>query len=161
MENKKTICRYKDVNSYVMTCEPAEKTQVEQEETPQPVAETKETVKAPEMAPAETVETIEQRVDTEEIAVPIVGDVEESYAEPLGETYTQAATANNNVVNYQYGTSSQYTASLFRPEEGFTASDIILIAIIALSLFAVIASVIILTGRKMSNRAGRKNFIQK
>lgn len=161
MENKKTICKYKSANSYIMTCEPEEETQVEQEETPQPAAETKEetTVKAPEMTPAET--TVVEQTDAEEIAVPIVGDTDESYVEPLGETYTQAASPYENVVNYQYGTSSQYTASLLRPEEGFTASDIALIVIIALSLSAIIASVIVLTGRKVSNRASRKNFIQK
>ena len=127
MENKKTVCKYKDKNSYIMVCE-------------------KET----------------QVVDTEEIEVPIVGDTEESYVEPLGETesWYPENTANNNIVNYQYGTTSQYTASLIHPEEGITASDIVLITIIALSVLAVATSIAVLAGRGVHNRAQRKDFVQ-
>ena len=179
MENKNTntICKYADANSYVMTCEPVE--QATEQLTPAAEAQDSQAAEpsqdsqnapaanesqatvpaAPAMEPAEAVET----VDTEDIEVPIVGDTTDSYVEPLGETeswYPEEA-SSHNVVNYPYGTTSQYTASLFRPEEGFTASDIALIVIIAASLLAVVCSIILLTSRAAVNRrAVRKDFIR-
>lgn len=170
MENKntKTICRYADANSYVMTCESQEPATKPEQTAPaaepsrdsQVAAESQTVVPtAPTMEPAQTVEV----VDTENIEVPIVGDIADSYVEPLGETaswYPEGA-SSNNVVNYQYGTTTPYTASLFRPEEGFTASDIALIAIIAASLLAVVCSIILLTSRAAVNRRTvRKDFIR-
>ena len=109
-------------------------------------------------------EPVVEQVDTEEIEVPVVGDTdEEGYVEPLGEVASWYPDTVNydNVVNYQYGKSSEFVASLTNPEEGITASDVVLIAIIALSCLAITSSVAFLTTRAVGNRAKRKDFIQR
>ncbi|MBQ8992015.1 hypothetical protein IJ090_01090 [Candidatus Saccharibacteria bacterium] len=157
MENKNSrdvVCKYKDANVFVMTCE-------EEVETPQATAEVQPGVAESE---PQVVETIVEQVDTEEVAVPIVGDTsDEGYVEPLGETESWYPDTVNygNVVNYEYGTSAEYVASLTNPEEGITASDIVLVGIIALSCLAIVGSMTVLTGRAVKNRALRKDFIKK
>lgn len=156
----KLTCKYKDENTYVMTCE-------KEEAEAQPVA-TESAVVEPEPVATEPVvtepEPVVEQVDAEEIEVPVVGDTdEEGYVEPLGETASWYPDTVNydNVVNYQYGKSSEFVASLTNPEEGITASDIVLIAIIALSCLAITSSVAFLTTRAVGNRAKRKDFIQR
>ncbi|MBR3365543.1 hypothetical protein IKG48_00230 [Candidatus Saccharibacteria bacterium] len=146
-------CKYKDENTYVMTCEKGE-------------AEAQPVVTEPVAADPEPVvtEPVVEQVDTEEIEVPVVGEIEdEGYVEPLGESYSWYPDTVNydNVVNYQYGKSSEFVASLTNPEEGITASDIVLITIIALSCLAITSSVAFLTTRAVSGRAKRKDFIQR
>lgn len=162
MENKKEaakiICKYSDPNAFVMTCE--------SEEPKQKVAEP-QVVEQPEPVVEQPVaEPVLEQVDTEEIAVPVVGDAEEtddSYVEPLGETaswYPENA-QHDNLINYSYGKSTEFVASLTNPEVGFEASDILLVAIIALSCLAVVGSITFLTGKAINNRARRKDFIKK
>lgn len=147
MENKKEAakltCEYKDPNTFVMTCESKESEQ----EVTEP-------------------EQIIEEVDDEEIEVPVVGDVNEteaSYVEPLGESssWYPDTVDYENVVNYSYGNSSGFVASLTNPEVGFEASDIILIGIIALSCLAVVVSTALITSKAIIGRATRKNFIKK
>lgn len=150
----KIDCKYKDSATFVMTCEKKE----DPESIPAPVQ-----AQQPEV---ETPVTVETAPETENIEVPIVGEIndsDESYVEPLGETSSWYPDTVNyeNVVNYQYGTSSEYVASLTNPEVGFEASDILLVAIIALSCLAVLGSITYLTGRAINNKATRKDFIKK
>ena len=152
MENKNTrdvVCKHKDANVFVMTCE--------EEQAAEPVSQAVE-------QPEQVAEPVVEELDTEEIAVPIVGEVEASTVEPLGETesWYPDTVHYDSVVNYEYGVTTPYVASLTNPEVGFEPSDIILIAIIALSLLAVVASAMVLTGRAMGRRqATRKDFVEK
>ena len=159
----KVSCKYKDTGSFVLSCEkedtvqPAEIMPTENEQNDQPTVEQQT---APEQTATEKT--------VEDVDVPIVGDtnnVDESYVEPLGETASWYPDQPNydNVVNYQYGKSSEFVASLTNPEEGITAGDITLIIIIVLSLMAIVATAMLLTGRIVTGHtvAKRKDFIKK
>lgn len=169
-EDTKVKCSYKNEGTFVMICgneedkvqptteqKPVEQKPVEQKPVEKPTA-------TPEATPVS--EPTEQQPE-EEIEVPVVGnvdDVDTSYVEPLGETASWYPDTVNydNVVNYQYGNTAKYVASLTNPEEGITASDIALISIIALSCLAIVSSAVLFAGRFASNHTtSRKDFIKK
>lgn len=165
-------CSYKDSNTFLMTCEKQDTTAPETETQPaakpatQPAAEPAPTTQpAAEAQPAETEQSAEPAAQAEDVAVPIVGNTDESYVEPLGETASWYPEQSNydNVVNYQYGKSAEFVASLTNPEEGITASDVVLIVIIVLSLMAIVATTMVLAGRAVASRTTtrRKDFIKK
>lgn len=127
------VCEYKNANAYVMICEEKNRDTEADAAAEQPIVE----------LPAE-----------ENIEVPIVGDTEAESVEPLGETASWYPDTVNydNVVNYEYGTSSTYVASLTNPEVGFEVGDILLVVMIALSCLAIAGSIAFLTGRALSDR---------
>lgn len=161
-EGSNVVCKYKSDGAFVMTCEKNQPTEnsVPQDAEPEVEPEPEPEVEPePEMEP----EVIEQ-TDDEDIEVPMVGDTtDDGYVEPLGEEYSwYPDEANSNIINYQYGKTSEFVASLTNPEEGITASDVVLIVIIALSCLTITTSVSLLTTRAVGNRvAKRKNFTQR
>lgn len=155
-DEPKIVCKYKNANAYVMACEK------EVDASTDDVVEVTENVETQTAEPAaEPVVEV-----TETVEVPIVGDTTEtdaSYAEPLGEStsWYPEAQSYDSLMNYEYGTSTTYIASLTNPEVGVNMDDILLIVLIALGCLAVLGSTVILAGRALNNRATHKDFLKK